>query len=176
MRDFIERFGWVTDQSSKRYVRTARATTFAWGMICCLFAFVVGDISPTVVEAINKVGSLTYGPVLAVFVIAFGTRWVDASSTIVGLVVGVLSNIALWIWVPSIAWPWWNVTGFAVAAAIAALLSWPRLKAGQRVDLDLVARDPSDADGKDGQRYAILALAGLAIALISWGMGRLLAR
>ncbi len=174
MRDFVERFGWVTDQSSKRYIFTARGITFVWGMICCSFAFVVGDISPTVIEAINKIGSVFYGPILAVFVLAFATRWVAATPVIIGLVAGIALNMGLWLTAPSISWLWWNVFGFVVTAGIAMVLSLPLLKAGYRVDLGLETRVDTDNDGKDGFRYSVLAFAAVAIVVISWLLGQLL--
>ncbi len=175
MRDFVERFGWVTDPGSRRYVLVGRAVTFVWGMLCCAFAFVVGGISPTVIESINKIGSVFYGPVLAVFVLAFLTRWVTGRAAVAGLALGVALNLDLWLVFPGISWLWWNLFSFLLALAIAVLLSLPRLVAGETVDLGMESRAAGDDDPRDRARYALLALATIAIVMSSWGIGRLLA-
>ncbi|MGD9346024.1 MAG: sodium/solute symporter, partial [Candidatus Aminicenantes bacterium] len=36
--------------------------TLFWGLFCIGFAFLVGNISATIIEAINKIGSIFYGP------------------------------------------------------------------------------------------------------------------
>ena len=168
MRDFIERFGLLEGASDRRYLLTARVVTFGWGIVCCVFAFFVGGISETVIESINKIGSVFYGPVLAVFLLGFVTRWVDARSVITGMVAGVALNIGLWLGAPSVSWLWWNLLGFALAAGVACLLSLPRVAAR-----DAAPAGPTlpPATGADRVRYALLLVATLVIVGVSWGLG-----
>jgi len=172
MRDFVERFGWVKDPCSRRYVRIGRLATFGWGMLCCAFAFLVGGISDTVVESINKVGSVIFGPVLAVFVLAFVTRWVTAGAVLTGLLGGISLNVVLWIWVPSISWLWWNFLSFLLASALACALSIPRYVSGDRTDIGLATREASDADPHDAYRYFLLTVSAVGIVIVSWLVGR----
>ena len=85
--------------------------TIFWGLICT-FAVVFAQIAPTVLEAINKVGSLFYGCVLAIFVLGMCTRRANATGCKIGLVFGLALNFYLWIGVPELSWFWWNLTGF----------------------------------------------------------------
>ena len=174
MTDYVERFGWLKDKSKKNYMMTARAVTFGWGMLCCVFAFMVGDISDTVVESVNKIGSIFYGPVLAVFLLAFLTRWVSCWPAIIGLAAGVGLNIYLWLYVPSVSWLWWNVLGLVAALAVAAVLSLPNIsKAGETVT---PGREVGETTSRvDWIRYAVLLAATVLIVLISWGLGQLIA-
>ena len=83
-----------------------------------ILAFFVGDIAKTVIEAINKIGSVFYGPILGVFCLAILTKSAHARAVNIGLVVGVLFNIYLWQGQPKVFWFWWNLIGFAMTFGI----------------------------------------------------------
>ena len=124
MRDFIEpklhARGLVDDASMLRW---GKITTVAWGTAMTVFAFFVGDISKTVVEGINKVGSMFYGPILAGFLAGILFRRTRGLAVRVGLGAGVLVNAAFWQFVPSVYWMWWNVIGLVVTLSVAVGLS-----------------------------------------------------
>jgi SSS family solute:Na+ symporter len=86
-------------------------------------AFFVGDIAPTVIEAINKIGSLANGPILAVFALGFLTRRTAGWHAVVGLLLGMGGNALLWLYQPQVSWLWWNVIGFVVTFASGVALS-----------------------------------------------------
>ncbi len=86
-------------------------------------AFHVGDIAPTVIEAINKIGSLANGPILAVFALGFLTRRTRGWHAICGLLLGMACNALLWLHLPAVSWLWWNVIGFLVSFGAGAALS-----------------------------------------------------
>lgn len=96
------------------YLKWSRYTSLFWGLVCLGLATIAGDIAPTVIEAINKVGSVFYGPILATFVLAIGIKRAHATGVNIGIVVGVLLNLYLWLGVgDQLFWFWWNLTGFA---------------------------------------------------------------
>jgi len=174
MTDYVDRFGLLKGKSQKQYMMAARGVTFVWGMLCCVFAFMVGDVSDTVVESVNKIGSVFYGPVLAVFVLAFVTRFVTCWPAIIGLFAGVALNAFLWVRVESVSWLWWNVFGFVVSLAVACLLSLPGLGKAAAAAAAEPARELEKTTRVDWTRYAVLAGATVAIVVISWGLGRVL--
>jgi len=57
-----------------------------WGVICVGFAFMAGHISGTVIEVINKVGSLFYGPILAAFILGMLIRRTHGLRVKIGVV------------------------------------------------------------------------------------------
>ncbi len=61
-------------------------------LVLSLFA---GGIADTIIEAINKVGSVFYGPILALFVVAIFVKNVNVVGANVGLLSGVFLNIYL---------------------------------------------------------------------------------
>lgn len=118
MEDYVIKYKQLTD---RQYLRYSQLTVLFWVSICVLTAFVAGDIADTVIEAINKIGSVFYGPILATFTLAILSKKVNTRSMNIGLVTGVLTNVYLWVFEKQIFWYWWNVTGFLVAVGIAAL-------------------------------------------------------
>lgn len=66
MEDFVRRHR-KEPLSKTQELWLSRLLTAVWGVITLSAAFFVGDIAPTVLEAINKIGSLINGPVFAVF-------------------------------------------------------------------------------------------------------------
>ena len=118
MEDFIRPIG-----RGRRYghwdIWWSRGVTAAWGGVTLTLSFFVGDIAPTVLEAINKVGSLANGPVLAVFLLGFFTRRVVGFAAVTGLLCGILGNALCWLYLPNLSWLWWNPFGFALSVTVA---------------------------------------------------------
>ncbi len=138
MEDFVRRFH-RGQWSPHRELILSRWITSAWGGITIVMAFYVGDIAPTVLEAINKIGSLANGPILAVFTLGFLTHRTRGSHAIAGLIAGVVSNGICWLALPDISWLWWNVLGFAVSTGVG-------------LGLALFAQQPSGAALSDTAR------------------------
>lgn len=120
-------------------IRLSQITTIFWGIAIILFAFVVGSIADTVIEAINKIGSAFYGPVLAVFLAGALHKRIGSKAILTGLFSGVGINLFLWLAHPEIMWMWWNVTGVVVAYMSALLLSLTSFKESEK-DSDYTAR------------------------------------
>lgn len=105
-------------------MRLSKTFTFFWGMFCIGFAFFVKNISPTIIEAINKIGSAFYGPILAVFFAGITLKKSKAFPAILGLGTGVAFNLYLWFFVPSVSWLWWNAIGFLISLIIILMGSY----------------------------------------------------
>ena len=117
MRDFVER---RCDLSQERILFLSKLTTVIWGILITGFAFLVGNISATVVEGINKIGSAFYGPILASFLVGVLSKRANATGVFAGVSAGVGFNLLLWIALPGVYWMWWNLLGLLVSV----LLTW----------------------------------------------------
>jgi SSS family solute:Na+ symporter len=115
LKDLGESLPSVKGAIKKRFIFYSRLTTFVWGTLCTFFAYFVGTVSTTVIEGINKIGSVFYGPVLAVFLLALLTRSATSAGVITGLFAGILGNVLCWLFFPGISWLWWNVLGCVIA-------------------------------------------------------------
>lgn len=121
MRDFLETRLATGDAAAraKKTLALSKVTTATWGAVIVVFAFLVGDISSTVVEGINMLGAFFYGPILAGFLAGILDRRARGPAMIAGVVAGVLANAILFATLgDSLFWMWWNVSGLVVAITV----------------------------------------------------------
>ena len=120
MEDFVRRFhrGEWTD---RKELFLSRLLTVFWGAVTLTLSFFVGDIAPTVLEAINKIGSLANGPILAIFALGFFAPRVNGGIAVTGLLTGIGFNACCWLLWPELSWLWWNPLGFAVTFSLPIL-------------------------------------------------------
>lgn len=109
--------------SSEKYMKISKLSAIFWGVICIGLAFFTGDIAKTVIEAINKVGSVFYGPILATFIAAIGISKINSKGVNIGILAGVATNVYLWLFVPEVFWFWWNVVGAIVTLLVGYIAS-----------------------------------------------------
>lgn len=121
LEDFIKRF--QPQMSDSKYVRYSRFLSVFWGLVCLFFAFFAGSIEGTVIEVINKISSVFYGPILAAFILAILTKKTHALGANIGIVAGVLFNMYLWLYVPEVFWFWWNAIGCLLTMVVAYSIS-----------------------------------------------------
>ena len=120
IEDFVARF---TKLSERQLFLGSKLATVAWGSFAVFFSFQVEYIAPTVLEAINKVGSMANGPLLALFTIAVFCPGLGQTAAITGFLCGLLLNLGLWLFAPGVSWLWWNVSGLLAALGIAVLIA-----------------------------------------------------
>ena len=133
MEDFVRRFhrgNWTR----RKELNYSRIITAIWGCITLAMAFYVDDIATTVLEAINKIGSLANGPILAVFALGMLTKRVHGTGAVTALLCGILFNGYCWLALPTVSWLWWNVGGFIVAYGIGIGLSFVSYSASTQRD------------------------------------------
>lgn len=123
MEDFVRRFS-SRQRTDHEELMLSRWLTVFWGVVTLTMSFFVGDIAPTVLEAINKIGSLANGPILAVFMLGFFVERVNGPLATFGLLLGIAVNGVLWVAAPSVSWLWWNPIGFAAAFLIPVVISF----------------------------------------------------
>ncbi|MCB0707671.1 MAG: sodium:solute symporter [Saprospiraceae bacterium] len=141
LEDLIGRFR-KEPLSDDQQLSYSKWLTLLWGAVCIILAFSAGQIADTVIEAINKVGSAFYGPILATFLLAILSKKAHARAVNIGLLAGVGLNMYIWLAGIPIFWIWWNFIGTAVTlfvgyglsliippkGEIKALLETPQLK------------------------------------------------
>ena len=110
-------------KNKNKILLISKLTTVGWGAGITGFAFLVGNISETVIEAINKIGSVFYGPILAAFIVGVLSKRSTSFSIMSGIVAGVMLNFFLWIKCPGIYWMWWNVAGFLATVIVSFLIT-----------------------------------------------------
>ena len=106
-----------------RLLLISKLTTVSWGILITGFAFLVGSISETVIESINKIGSDFFGPILAAFIVGVLSKKATARRITAGILAGVGFNLFLWLTLHGVYWMWWNLTGFVVAVGVSSIVS-----------------------------------------------------
>jgi SSS family transporter len=153
--------------SQRAEMMLSKMFTGFWGVVCLTFSFYVGNVSPTIIESVNKIGSLINGPLLAVFLMGLLTRRVNGQGALCGLIAGFSGNLWLWRYAPDISWLWWNVIGFLVAYAAGYVISliFPAPEATKLSGTLYRRDDPQRSAPRRNWRfyYLILALYGSGI-------------
>ncbi|HEY3054616.1 MAG TPA: sodium:solute symporter [Thermoanaerobaculia bacterium] len=108
----------VRDATEHHYVGVSKWLTVLWGVFGIAFAEFASRLG-SLVEAVNKLGSLFYGTILAIFLLAFYSKSVSGTAAFTGALLGE-SAVALCAAFTNMAWLWWNVIG-CVVGVVAAL-------------------------------------------------------
>lgn len=139
--------------STKRYMFLSKALVVFWGTVCILAAYLFGNSQSTVIELINAISSLFFGPILAAFVIAIFFKKVNhlgmnaaiITSVALNLIFKYLPELTYFLSqgqfysgelsihealsnvsienVPDLFWIWYNFTGFIIAVLVAVFVS-----------------------------------------------------
>lgn len=137
-----------------------RSATVAWGVWAVATGFYFATAGETVIELVNRVGSLVYGPILALFLLAWRSRRADGRSAVAGAAVGVGLNLFLAWGAPGISWLWWNVFGCAAALLVGEL-------AGRHRHAKAFLSESEPSAGRSSARVLLVAFAvifaGLAL-------------
>jgi SSS family solute:Na+ symporter len=104
-------------QTRVESVWVGRGVSLAWGVFAVLSALAFARASSGVLELINQIGSVFYGPVLAVFLMGIMAPSVGANAMLRGFAIGLAVTAVVGWWAPAISWLWWNPIGFFAAAA-----------------------------------------------------------
>jgi Na+(H+)/acetate symporter ActP len=81
MVDFHKRFTKKTDTPETEF-RLSRWYTLIWGIFCIIVAMFAYNIGNSLIEAVNVLGSLFYGVILGVFLVAFFMKKVKNGSVV----------------------------------------------------------------------------------------------
>ncbi len=121
-KDFLQKLDFLHDVKKELFF--SKLLTLLWGILCTLFALYMAEGPETVLVLVNKIGSAFYGPILAVFYLGIFTNKANEHGTILGLIVGVCTNILIWLLLGNrISWFWWNPIGFFTSFFIGYLFS-----------------------------------------------------
>jgi Na+/proline symporter len=107
--------------TDRQYLNAARLATVFWGTYAVAFAEQGRNLGSLIV-AVNMLGSLFYGSLLGVFVVAFFLRRADGNAAFYGLLTGEAAVLATWKFT-GVSFLWYNVVGCLVVVATAAVLS-----------------------------------------------------
>lgn len=97
------------DASGDKYLSASRLSTIAWGIFCIIIALYASRLG-NLIEAVNILGSLFYGTILGIFVVAFYVKQVNGTAVFYAAVLAEAFIVFAWI-VNLTAFLWLNVIG-----------------------------------------------------------------
>ena len=106
----------------RHYVRVSRLSMALWGVYAIFFAHYASRLG-SLVEAVNILGSLFYGTMLAIFLIAFYLKRIGGTATFWAAFAGEIVVLSCYLFT-GIPWLWYNVIGCGVVVATASLLQF----------------------------------------------------
>ena len=104
-------------KSEKHYVNATKFFTLFWGLVAILFAC-LSTLFENLIQLVNILGSIFYGTVLGVFLVAFYIKFIRAQAMFIGALITQTLVIVIWYY-SVVSYLWLNVIG----AAMAILLS-----------------------------------------------------
>jgi Na+/proline symporter len=107
--------------TDRHFLMASRVATVFWGLYAVAFANFAQGFG-ALIEAVNQVGSLFYGSMLGVFVLAFFMRRVGGTAAFWGVLAGQATTFAVARFTP-IAYLWYNLIGCLVVLAVAWTVS-----------------------------------------------------
>jgi Na+/proline symporter len=121
----LYRRSFVKNREDGHYLKASRWFTVMWGGIALLFA-VLADLSENLIQLVNIIGSLFYGVILGVFMVAFFMKRVKGKAIFIAALITeaiVLIIFALrMLEIVEIAYLWLNLIGCLTTMLIARLL------------------------------------------------------
>lgn len=131
----IYRRSLVKDRSDHHYLQASKLFTILWGVIALAFA-VTADLFENLIQAVNIIGSLFYGVILGVFVVAFFQKRIRGNAVFLSAIIGEIiillifwaSNSDIWIrlgeswYLLKVAYLWLNLIGCILVMLLSELL------------------------------------------------------
>lgn len=109
------------EKSEKHYVNASKFFTLIWGVLAILFAC-VANLFDNLIQLVNIIGSIFYGNVLGIFLLAFFFRFIKANAVFTAAIITQIIVIVGWRfdWMPYL---WLNLFGCGLVILIALILN-----------------------------------------------------
>ncbi|MFD2550690.1 sodium:solute symporter [Bizionia sediminis] len=112
-------------RSDSEMVKISRWFTFGWGIVAILVAC-IANLAENLIQLVNIIGSIFYGNVLGIFLLAFFVKWVKGKAVFTAAIITQILIILLFLLdlyqIINLPFLWLNFIGCAIVMAIAMLL------------------------------------------------------
>jgi len=112
--------------SQEHYVKVSKLFTLGWGIIAIIIAC-VANLFDNLIQLVNIIGSIFYGNVLGIFLLAFFFRFVKGNAVFIAAIITQLAVILVW-YLDWMSYLWLNAFGCVLVIMLAMVLeSFDRL-------------------------------------------------
>ena len=109
------------DATDKHYVFVSKISTVVWGVYAIGFALFANKLG-SLIEAVNILGSIFYGTILGIFLVAFYFKNVKGTPTFIAAIIAEITVMCCFFFT-DIPFLWFNVIGCLLVVAIAILIN-----------------------------------------------------
>lgn len=108
------------EYSEEHYVKMSKWFTLGWGILAILVAC-IADLFDNLIQLVNIIGSIFYGNVLGIFLLAFFIKFVKGNAVFIAAIITQLIIIGVWYidWLPYL---WLNALGCGLVMLLAILI------------------------------------------------------
>jgi Na+/proline symporter len=111
--------------SDLHYLKTSKLFTILWGILALIFAM-TASLFDNLIEAVNIIGSIFYGTILGIFVVAFFIKYIKSRAVFVAAIITEIIIITLYLLdrkqVIELEYLWLNFIGCALVVIIGSLI------------------------------------------------------
>lgn len=118
--DIHKRF-FKKELTQKEDYNISKFYTFLWGIFCILVAESAGNLGNSLIETVNILGSLFYGVILGIFMVAFWVKKIKANALFYGSIISEVFVIIIYK-ADVISFLWLNAIGAILVIVIGFLL------------------------------------------------------
>ena len=108
-----------TTRSAEHDLWASKAFTALWGVVAIAFG-AFASLLDNLIEAVNILGSIFYGTVLGIFLVAFFFKRVTGTPVLIGALCAQVLVVALF-FASDLGFLWFNVIGSGVVVLVACL-------------------------------------------------------
>jgi SSS family transporter len=109
------------DAADSHYLKVSKLSTILWGIYAIVFALFASQLG-SLVEAVNILGSLVYGTILGIFLVAFYLKKIGGNASFYAALVAELVVLYCYLFT-SIPFLWYNVIGCLLVIILALILN-----------------------------------------------------
>lgn len=118
--DFHKKF-FVKKETELEDYKVSQWYTLGWGVFCIIISMFAYNIGNSLIEAVNILGSLFYGVILGIFLVAFGMKFIKGHAVFYAALISEVLIILIYN-MEVISFLWLNVIGAVLVVVLAAIL------------------------------------------------------
>ena len=115
----------VKDKEDHHYLNASKGFTILWGVLALIFAL-YADLFENLIQAVNMIGSLVYGSILGIFMVAFFQKRIGGKAVFLAAILAEIAVIVIFYLdqkeVIEVAYLWLNPIGCGLVMILAELI------------------------------------------------------
>lgn len=108
------------NESDNHYLKASKWFTLLWGILAILFAC-VANLFDNLIQLVNIIGSIFYGNVLGIFLLAFFFKFIRGNSVFIAAIITQIIVVFVW-WQDWMPFLWLNLFGCVVVILLALII------------------------------------------------------